>query len=70
MLQLVSSVRGPVAWDQLPMEIRQSLATNLMQRSREERISAYTDSLRRAIQPILMPEALRGLAWPSPAGTP
>ena len=68
LLQLVKSEQGPVAWDQLPPEVRRSLADNLLQRSREARLSAYTDSLRRAIHPVLLPENLRGVPWPAMAG--
>jgi hypothetical protein len=67
MLQLVDSVQGPVSWDQLPQEVRRSLQDNLLQRSREVRISAYTDSLRRAINPVLLTDALRGVPWPAAA---
>jgi hypothetical protein len=71
LLQLVDKVMGPLSWEQLPAEMRQSLANNLVQRSRDARVAAYTDSLRRALNPVLFPEALRGVPWPVPgAGTP
>ena len=68
MLQLVDKVQGPVAWDQLPLEVQRSLSNTLLQRARQTRLSAYTDSLRRAINPVLMPEALRNVPWPATAG--
>ncbi len=71
MLQLVDKSAGPVSWDQLPTEVRQSLQGNFVQRARDARVAAYTDSLRRVVQPVLMPEALRSVPWPGPAaGTP
>jgi peptidyl-prolyl cis-trans isomerase C len=71
LLQLVDKAQGPVSWEQLPPDVQQSLASNVMQRARGERVAAYTDSLRRAVNPVLLPDALRNVPWPSlPAGTP
>ena len=71
LLQLADKSMGPVSWDQLPAEVRQSFANNLLQRSRDARIAAYTDSLHRAVNPVLLTEALKRVPWPVPAaGTP
>ena len=67
MTQLLDKVQGAVSWEQLPPESRQSLENNLLERARTARIGAYTDSLRRAIQPVLIPDALRNVPWPAPS---
>jgi parvulin-like peptidyl-prolyl isomerase len=68
-LQLVNKSAAVMTWDQLPLPVRQSLAGNLTERSRSMRVAAYTDSLKRAVKPIAMPEALRHVPWP-PAAEP
>jgi hypothetical protein len=68
MVQLVNKVQAPVSWDQLPADVQRSLANTLLQRAKETRLAAYTDSLRRAINPVLIPDNLRNVPWPAPAG--
>lgn len=66
-LQLLEKQQVVLQWEQLTPQMQQAVANNAMQGAREQRAQAYTDSLRRAINPIPIPDALRHVPWPAPS---
>ncbi len=66
-LQLLEKQQGVLAWEQLTPQMQQAVANNAMQGAREQRAQAYTDSLRRAINPVPIPDALTHVPWPAPS---
>jgi hypothetical protein len=44
--------------------MKMSVRGSGMQSAREQRFAAYVDSLRRALNPVVLPQNLRGVAWP------
>ena len=67
--QLQNNPQAPPDWDHLGADMKQAVTNNLVQRTRDDRLAAFTDSLRRVFNTVVMPEPLKHVAWPSAAGT-
>ncbi len=66
LMQVVDKVQASPAFENLPPELMQGLASNAMQLAQEKRFVAYSDSLRRVLRPVLFADRLRPLPWPMP----
>ena len=67
-MQLVDKVQGPLDWEHLGGDMKQLVAGNVEQGQRQSRLAAYADSLRRALNPVVLADGLRHVAWPPEIG--
>jgi hypothetical protein len=67
LVQVLDREQGTVEWAQLTPPQQEQVTRSVGDRARQARFEAYKDSLWKAINPVLMPENLRRLAWPLPA---
>ncbi len=65
-VQLVDKSVAPIDWEQLTPQQQAQVARGVSDRAKQERYTAYMDSLWKATNPVLMPENLRRVPWPLP----
>jgi len=70
-IQLVDKVQAPTEFDELPPALQGNFASNAWQMARDMRLTQFTDSLRRIVNPEEITANLRHVPWPPPpvAGT-
>jgi len=69
-VQLEDRDQGPLAWEELTAAQQAQVTRTVGDRARQTRFGAYMDSLWKADNPVLLPENLRKVEWPSPAPSP
>ena len=68
--QLVNKDGTPMEYGKLDPNIRQALQNEAVEFARERRLAALTDSLRRAVKPVLHADRLKSIPWPVPPAAP
>jgi hypothetical protein len=69
LVELTSKQQGAQSYENLPPMVLQQLNREALEMKREQRLTALTDSLRRAIPVAVYADRLKKIPWPPPAAS-